>query len=124
MSDERVVTLDATALKRLGDLDPSGESRLLERVLGAFQSSSQRLAAQLADARVRDDLPAIRLVVHTLKSSSASIGALELARLCAEIEASMRAGACCGLAERLDVVDRELCAVLQAVTPMLKGTPP
>jgi HPt (histidine-containing phosphotransfer) domain-containing protein len=61
----------------------------------------------------------IRHVVHTLKSSSASIGALALARLCAEIESSIRAEAFATLPERLDEMDRELAAVLQAVTPML-----
>ena len=66
----------------------------------------------------------IRLVVHTLKSSSASIGALVLARLCAEIETSIRNEALEGLSERLDTMDRELEGVLQALAPMTKGTPP
>ena len=118
----RVVTLDAAALKRLNDLDPSGQTHLLERVLGAFQSSSSRLSAQLATARANHDLDRFRLVVHTLKSSSASIGATELARLCAEIEAALRSEAAGGLAEQLEAMDRELSAVLQAVSPMLKGS--
>ena len=64
----------------------------------------------------------IRHVAHTLKSSSASIGALALARLCAEIETSVRAEAFAALPDRLDAMDRELAAVLQAVTPMLSPT--
>jgi HPt (histidine-containing phosphotransfer) domain-containing protein len=111
--------LDAEALDRLRELDPTGKSRLLERVLRAFHSSATRLALQFGEARKKDDMPAVRHVVHTLKSSSASIGALALARLCAEIEASIRAEAFAGLPERLDAMDRELAAVLQAVTPML-----
>jgi HPt (histidine-containing phosphotransfer) domain-containing protein len=117
--------LDADALQRLRELDPEGRSRLLERVLRAFQTSAQRLGEQFRDARERGDTAGIRHVVHTLKSSSASIGALALARICAEIETSIRAGAHAGLPERLDAMDRELKAVLQAVTPMLStpGTP-
>jgi HPt (histidine-containing phosphotransfer) domain-containing protein len=111
--------LDAEALDRLRELDPTGKGRLLERVLRAFQSSAGRLSLQFADARRSDDMPGIRHVVHTLKSSSASIGALALARLCAEIEASIRAEAFTSLTERLDAMDRELAAVLQAVTAML-----
>ena len=124
VSDAPAITLDAAALQRLRDLDPGGRGRLLERVLEAFDSSSTRLAAQLAEARTRADSAGIRLVVHTLKSSSASIGALALARLCAEIEASLRDGLHAGLDARLDAMELELHAVLQAVKPMLKGTPP
>jgi hypothetical protein len=111
--------LDAEALDRLRELDPTGKGRLLERVLRAFHSSGSRLAQQLGEARTNGDMQGIRHVVHTLKSSSASIGALALARLCAEIETSIRAEAFATLPERLDAMDRELAAVLQVVTPML-----
>ena len=116
--------LDAEALARLRELDPSGKSRLLERVLRAFETSAARLGEQFTDARARSDMQGIRHVVHTLKSSSASIGAMTLARICAEIESSIREQAFAGLSPRLDAMDRELVAVLQAVTPMLTpGTP-
>jgi HPt (histidine-containing phosphotransfer) domain-containing protein len=118
--------LDADALERLRELDPKGQSRLLERVLRAFESSASRLARQFAEARSAGDMHGVRHVVHTLKSSSASIGALTLARLCAEIETAIRAEAFGSLPERLDAMDRELAAVLQAVKPMLSssGTSP
>jgi HPt (histidine-containing phosphotransfer) domain-containing protein len=117
--------LDADALERLRELDPHGKSHLLERVLRAFESSASRLATQFGEARASGDMQGIRHVVHTLKSSSASIGAVALARLCAEIESSIRAEAFAALPDRLDAMDRELAAVLQAVTPMLAtaGTP-
>ncbi|HEY2560747.1 MAG TPA: Hpt domain-containing protein [Caldimonas sp.] len=120
-----VAVLDADALERLRELDPHGRSHLLERVLRAFESSASRLAAQFGEARASGDMQGIRHVVHTLKSSSASIGAVSLARLCAEIEGSIRAEAFASLPDRLDAMDRELAAVLQAVTPMLStsGTP-
>jgi HPt (histidine-containing phosphotransfer) domain-containing protein len=111
--------LDAEALARLRELDPSGKSRLLERVLRAFETSAARLGEQFTDARARSDMQGIRHVVHTLKSSSASIGALALARICAEIETSIRTEALADLRPQLDAMDRELAAVLQAVTPML-----
>ncbi len=111
--------LDVDALDRLRELDPTGKGRLLERVMRAFQSSAGRLSQQFAEARRVNDMATVRHVAHTLKSSSASIGALELARICAEIEASIRAEAFTTLGERLDAMDRELTGVLQAVTPML-----
>ena len=115
--------LDEDALQRLRELDPGGRNRLLERVLLAFEASVLRLAPQLADARRRDDMLGIRHVVHTLKSSSASIGALRLSRLCAEIEAVVRQEVPEGLLVLLDDMDRELAVVLKALQPM-RGTPP
>lgn len=115
--------LDEEALQRLRELDPGGRNRLLERVLRAFEASIVRLGPQLAEARQRNDMQGIRHVAHTLKSSSASIGALGLSRLCAEIEAVVRQEAPEGLAALLDDVDRELAVVLQAVQP-LRGPPP
>ena len=114
--------LDEEALQRLRELDPGGRSHLLERVLRAFESSLLRLAPQLREARQRGDLQAVRHVAHTLKSSSASIGALRLSRLCAEIEAAVRQEAVEGLPALLDDVDQEFNIVLQAVQPLRGAT--
>ena len=121
MSASIPTVLDADALARLRDLDPNGKTHLVERVLKAFESSSGRLAVQFKDSRARGDLHGIRHVVHTLKSSSASIGALALARICAEIETSIRAEPSADVAGALDAMDHELTAVLQAVTRMLSS---
>ena len=115
--------LDEAALQRLRDLDPDGRNHLLERVLRAFETSVLRLGAQLVEARENNDMQAIRHAVHTLKSSSASIGALRLSRLCAEIEAAVRREAFSGLPPLLDDVDRELVVVLQAVQPVRDSRP-
>lgn len=88
LADESV--LDPAALARLGELDPKGENRLLQRVLQAFQNSVARLRPQLDAASLDGDRNAIRLVVHTLKSSSASIGAVRLSQLCAQVESAIR----------------------------------
>ena len=123
MNPPTTTTLDTQALQRLRELDPSGRSRLLDRVLSAFESSAARLSGQLGEARRKGDAPGIRFVAHTLKSSSASIGALELSRLCAEIEAQLKSGAVDRLPERLDAMDHELGLVLQAVRTLPRGTP-
>jgi HPt (histidine-containing phosphotransfer) domain-containing protein len=59
-------------------------------VLRAFDTSLQRLLGQLEQARAAGDITAMRHVAHTLKSSSASVGALELSRICADIERRLR----------------------------------
>lgn len=82
--------LDPAAIARLRELDPSGQGQLLQRVFTAFEASLARLMPQIEQARETADAAGIRLVSHTLKSSSATVGALALSNLCAEIEALAR----------------------------------
>ena len=78
--------LNPEAIRRLRELDPTGESQLLTRVFQAFEASLNRLLPQLEQARGTADAAGVRLVAHTLKSSSATIGALQLSKVCAEVE--------------------------------------
>lgn len=112
--------LDAAALVRLAELDPKGESRLLERVLQAFRVSVARLRPQLDAARGSNDRSAIRLVVHTLKSSSASIGATQLSQRCAQIETAIRLDTEPDLTASLTAFDDALDGALQAIDAVLK----
>lgn len=111
--------LDAEALGRLTALDPTGESRLLERVLNAFQASAARLVPQLEAGRAGADWNAVRLVAHTLKSSSASIGALALSALCAQVETAIRTDATAGLDADILAMTRELDLALRAIERLL-----
>lgn len=114
----RAAVLDAGALTRLRELDPSGRGRVVERVLLAFEGSARRLSAELEAAAASGDRTAVGHVAHTLKSSSASIGATRVSRLCAEIEAEVRDGAAVDLGERAKLLLAELGAVLQAIGPL------
>ena len=111
--------LDAQALARLRELDPKGENRLLERVMKAFETSVARLAPQLEDARRSGDRAGIRHVAHTLKSSSASIGALALSQRCAEVETLIRLESTEDLSAPLDALRAELGVVLKAIQTVL-----
>ena len=82
--------LDAQALEQLATLDPQGTKGLLMRVLTAYQASGPRLLYQLREAVKAGDWVAARSAAHTLKSSSASVGALTLSHHCAELESCIR----------------------------------
>ena len=111
---------DADALRRLRDLDPRGENRLFERVSKAFEASAARLLPQLDEAVRLNDRAAILHVAHTLKSSSASIGALKLSHLCAEIETMIRRQSEDDLSERLRAVPVEVNHVLAGLRALLE----
>jgi signal transduction histidine kinase/CheY-like chemotaxis protein len=118
---DAIAVLDAAALERLRSLDPRGENRLLERVLSAFETSVARLLPQLLEARQNGDHGGIRHVAHTLKSSSASIGALQLSQHCADIEAMIRLAKVDDLDPRVDALCAEVEIVLQALRALLDG---
>lgn len=112
--------LDPGALKRLEELDPSGHNQLLVRVLHAFQASVARLRPQLDAARGTGDRATIRLIAHTLKSSSASIGAVHLSQLCAEIETTIRLAAALDPVPDLEALGVALDQTLRAIQRLLK----
>jgi histidine phosphotransfer protein HptB len=113
--------LDPDAIARLRELDPSGENKLLERVIAAFSTSLDRLLPDLQRARSGDtpDLSVIRHVSHTLKSSSASLGATALSARCADIEAMAREGRVEGLSEQLDAMLQDIQQVRAALAALL-----
>lgn len=113
--------LDPEAIRRLRELDPSGGNKLLERVVAAFSTSLDRLLPELARAREGDtlDLAVVRHVSHTLKSSSASLGAMALSARCADIETQAREGRCEGLSEQLDAMLQDIQQVRTALAALL-----
>jgi HPt (histidine-containing phosphotransfer) domain-containing protein len=84
-------------------------------VVQAFDTSVQRLVPQLEVAVQAGDLGGVRHVAHTLKSSSASVGALTLSRCCAELEAQARDARTDGLVERAGVLVQEVAAARRAL---------
>ena len=82
--------LDAAALARLRELDPDGRHGVVMRVLNAFEASLQRMTAQLQAERAAGNPGVVATVAHTLKSSAASVGALDLSRACSDVERRLR----------------------------------
>jgi HPt (histidine-containing phosphotransfer) domain-containing protein len=115
--------LDALALQKLRDLDPTGAGKLMERLAAAFDRLVERLLPQLQAALAADDAAGIREVAHTLKSSSASIGAIKLSALCAEMELLAKQGQTAGMHEEVTAVITESTAALAALKDALVSSP-
>lgn len=112
-------SLDPTALDKLRELDPTGQQQVLRRVLTAYEQSLERMLGELGAARSAADLDTVARIAHTLKSSSASVGALALSRCCAEAEKVLRGGEGGPLDVELDSLLHEGRRALQAVRAML-----
>ncbi|MGC4062658.1 MAG: Hpt domain-containing protein [Aquabacterium sp.] len=104
-------------------LDPRGDDRSLERVAKAFENSVGRLLPQMDEAFKMNDSTAIMHVAHTLKSSSASIGALKLSHMCAEIETMIRRQTGEDLSSRIREIPLEADRVLDGLRQLLEKQP-
>ncbi|MDC8784281.1 Hpt domain-containing protein [Roseateles koreensis] len=114
--------LDPVAMERLHELDPDGSNKLVERVIDAYLKSLDRMVPDLIRARdASPDLNVIRHVSHTLKSSSASLGALQLSEICAGVELMVRDGQTAGIDKQLDLMLESLAQVKQALMALLSG---
>ncbi len=113
--------LDELALSRLRELDPGGRHGVLQRVLTAFETSLMRLLAQLAAEPDSGHAAVVLSVAHTLKSSSASVGALQLSRTCAEVERRLHDGDAGDLQADVSGLLEAGESALLAVRAMLRG---
>jgi HPt (histidine-containing phosphotransfer) domain-containing protein len=113
--------LDPAALARLRELDPDGRHGVLMRVLAAFETSLARMLVQLAAQREGGDVGVVAGVAHTLKSSSASVGALALAAACADVERRIRGGSQSATIVDVERLIAEGESALLAVRAMLRA---
>ena len=116
-------TLDPVALQRLHELDPDGRHSVVQRVLTAFEQSLTRMCTVLqgqAQAQAAES-GVVSGIAHTLKSSSASVGALALARACAEVEAHLRDHPYAPLLPQIEKLLAQANAATQAVRAMLRS---
>jgi CheY-like chemotaxis protein len=90
--DERP-TIDLTVIDLIRDMERRGATRLLERLVATYITTAARLVAQAAYALKSGDVPSLQHAAHTLKSSSANLGAIELSRRFAALERHARCGA-------------------------------
>ncbi len=111
--------LDDVALDKLRSLDPSGRAGILQRVLRTYDGSLQKLMLQFEDAARGGDVQGLRHVAHTLRSSSASVGAMRLSARCGEVEALIREGHLDRLPPALESMRVESRLVAVAVRAML-----
>jgi CheY-like chemotaxis protein/HPt (histidine-containing phosphotransfer) domain-containing protein len=85
--------IDGKALQRIRVLQSSGQPSLVRKVIEIYLESAPELIASLYEAIRQEDLPAITMTAHKLKSSSAELGATDLAGLAGALEAQSRSGA-------------------------------
>ena len=87
-----VRVFDPQVVQRLPMVADGSNPEFADRVLQMFTDSTDTLLAEFAAASDRQDKATMQRTAHTLKSSAATVGALELAEQACEIEMALRAG--------------------------------
>ena len=82
--------LDKAALDGIRALQMEGAPDVLDSVISLYLDDAPKLMERLKHAVAANDAPEVERAAHTLKSSSASLGALKVSELCKQLEASAR----------------------------------
>jgi two-component system, sensor histidine kinase len=84
--------LDRGALEMIRALQSEAAPDLLAQVVRLYIESATDLIARVRTGLASGDHDAVRVAAHTLKSSSANLGAATLAEMCKQLELAARAG--------------------------------
>ena len=107
--------IDRAVLEGLRELQVPGEPDLVAEFIRLFRDETPPLLAALRAGVGQGQADQVRKAAHTLKSSSANLGAHQMAALCAELEQRGRSGALEGTPALLAQLEQELERVSQAL---------
>ncbi|USX17419.1 response regulator [Oxalobacteraceae bacterium OTU3CAMAD1] len=112
--------INRQALENIRALSASNGDALLERVLQAYLEDTPTHLRTIKSAIDSGSTVQIRKAAHSLKSSSANVGADALAQRCREMEQLGRNDTTAGAAALLDDMERSFQAVRQALGAILE----
>lgn len=117
---EQPDAVNRSALDNIRSLSRDSGDALVHKVVTAYMGDTPRHLHALRQALGGLDAESVRRVAHSLKSSSANIGAARLATLCRELEQLGRAGSVDGAAPLLYDMEREFVSVRQSLHALLE----
>lgn len=107
--------IDPRALDSIRALQHPGGPDLVQRVTSIYLVDAPKLLAELGEAIGCNDGSRVRNVAHSLKSSSASVGASRLAELCREMEALGKSNLVAECERKLPALQKEYARVQEAL---------
>ena len=108
--------IDQSVLNRLKDLQMEGKPDIFERIITAYCTSSEPLVAGLREALAGHELNVLQNTAHSLKSSSANVGAVKLSLLNQELEKGCRDAALDDGENLVSAIEAEYIRVKDALT--------
>lgn len=117
MSDD---IIDRSALRRLLELI-GGDPADLQELLEDYRSQAPELASRISAAARSNDLEALRIAAHTLKSNARDFGARRLSTLCAGLERDCRNGTIADPHSKAEAICSEEAATREALSRLVAG---
>jgi HPt (histidine-containing phosphotransfer) domain-containing protein len=100
-------TIDAKILHSYSKNMGENASKILAALIECYLEEAAKLLHSMSTAATSKEATQLQRTAHTLKGSSAGIGATNLANLCQELEAMCRAGTIAGASEKFLQVEAE-----------------
>ena len=107
--------IEQSVLDALRELQMEGEPDILTRIVEGYYTSSGPLVASLRKACDEHDLDGLQNAAHSLKSSSANVGAMTLSELCKELETACRNNTLENAADMVASIESEYILVRNAL---------
>jgi CheY-like chemotaxis protein/HPt (histidine-containing phosphotransfer) domain-containing protein len=114
--------IDEAALDAIRAMEQNGSPGLTARLIDVYLKSSPELVESMRHAVENEDAQTIERSAHSLKSSSATLGALGLAELCKQLETIGREAATSQAAEVFERLYKEFNRVRRALTEQWQET--
>ncbi len=83
---EASTVIDHAAIQTIKDLQMEGQPDILSKLVKTYIASTQSNIAKLRKISKKNALDDLKFFAHTVKSSSASMGAMHLSEICRELE--------------------------------------
>ncbi len=116
--DNGAVVIDPKVIQGLRDLGGEDEPGLLSELIKIFLEDAPQRMRDITEGMAKGDLGRVERGAHTLKSSSANIGAIALSDLCRRIVECARAKRPDVLPELCDASVRSLAEAADALRSM------
>ncbi|MFT4823513.1 MAG: HPt (histidine-containing phosphotransfer) domain-containing protein [Halioglobus sp.] len=113
--NQEQIELDKDALDQLRQLEESGQPSFLNQVIDAYLEVSPAILAALLEGVRGSDASAIEHSAHTLKSSSATLGAISFSKLCLRLEIIGRSEVLDEASDLIRAVQSEFSRVCEAL---------
>jgi signal transduction histidine kinase/CheY-like chemotaxis protein len=118
----RTSLIDGAVLDGIRELEGAGNHGFFERIINLYLSGAPGLVEGVLAGAEKGDMDSLLRAAHTLKSSSANVGAIGLSDLCRKIEGKARAGEPIAAGDPLlSKFEGESRSVHEALTTILMG---
>jgi signal transduction histidine kinase/DNA-binding response OmpR family regulator len=114
--------LERNALSKIRALQREGTPDILNKVIGLYLESSNKLIQSIHESVRQNNSPLLQEAAHSLKSSSANLGAMKLAAICKELEHMGKTAKATAATSLMNTVTTEYKHVTHALQQELEGT--